>query len=90
MIEMSLARSCLAPSVETIRSDFPGLRRLHGGQQVAYFYGPGGTQVPEAVGDAVIDYLYNHNANTRWEYQQPGNGLDDFASQGGNGRLAGR
>ena len=65
---MSLANSRLIPSVETIRGDFPGLLRKHGGQQVAYFDGPGGTQVPMAVGHAVIDYLYNHNANTRWEY----------------------
>src|SRR3546814_14200459 len=35
---------------------------------VAYFDGPGGTQVPRQVGAAVADYLYHHNANTHWNY----------------------
>jgi cysteine desulfurase family protein (TIGR01976 family) len=35
---------------------------------VAYFDGPGGTQVPDAVGKAMLDYLYHHNANTHWGY----------------------
>jgi cysteine desulfurase family protein (TIGR01976 family) len=54
--------------VETIRQAFPALRRVHEGRPVAYFDGPGGTQVPQAVVDAVADYLLNHNANTHWEY----------------------
>jgi cysteine desulfurase family protein (TIGR01976 family) len=55
-------------SVAEIRSHFPALARTHNHQPVAYFDGPGGTQVPRAVGDAMIDYLYHHNANTHWEY----------------------
>jgi cysteine desulfurase family protein (TIGR01976 family) len=35
---------------------------------VAYFDGPGGTQVPTAVVEAISDYLYHHNANTHWRY----------------------
>jgi len=35
---------------------------------VAYFDGPGGTQVPQAVVDAMSDYLLHHNANTHWAY----------------------
>ena len=35
---------------------------------VAYFDGPGGTQVPRAVVDAMADYLLHHNANTHWAY----------------------
>lgn len=54
--------------VGTIRQAFPALRRVHEGRPVAYFDGPGGTQVPQAVVDAVADYLLNHNANTHWEY----------------------
>jgi cysteine desulfurase family protein (TIGR01976 family) len=54
--------------VERIRADFPALRRIHRGQPVAYFDGPGGTQVPAAVAEAVSDYLLNHNANTHWAY----------------------
>jgi cysteine desulfurase family protein (TIGR01976 family) len=35
---------------------------------VAYFDGPGGTQVPRSVVEAMEDYLYHHNANTHWPY----------------------
>ena len=52
----------------TIRSDFPALSRRHGHDPVAYFDGPGGTQVPRRVVDAVADYLLHHNANTHWSY----------------------
>jgi cysteine desulfurase family protein (TIGR01976 family) len=38
------------------------------GRTVAYFDGPGGTQVPTIVTDAVTDYLLHHNANTCWVY----------------------
>ena len=55
-------------TVEEIRSHFPALRRIHNGHPVAYFDGPGGTQVPTQVADAMNDYLFNHNANTHWEY----------------------
>jgi cysteine desulfurase family protein (TIGR01976 family) len=55
-------------SVDSIRSRFPALQRLHAGLPVAYFDGPGGTQVPHSVVDAVSDYLLNHNANTHWAY----------------------
>jgi cysteine desulfurase family protein (TIGR01976 family) len=51
-----------------IREQFPALRRTHAGLPVAYFDGPGGTQVPLSVGDAMLDYLYYHNANTHWQY----------------------
>ena len=51
-----------------IRSQFPALDRLHNGHPVAYFDGPGGTQVPRRVVDAMADYLYHHNANTHWSY----------------------
>src|SRR5687767_5435306 len=54
--------------VEEIRFHFPALNRIHNRQPVAYFDGPGGTQVPTAVVEAMNDYLYNHNANTHWEY----------------------
>lgn len=48
------------------RDAFPALARLHNGHPVAYFDGPGGTQVPRAVADAVSDYLLHHNATARW------------------------
>jgi cysteine desulfurase family protein (TIGR01976 family) len=55
-------------SVESIRAHFPALERRHEGRPVAYFDGPGGTQVPRVVADAVRDYLLHHNANTHWRY----------------------
>jgi cysteine desulfurase family protein (TIGR01976 family) len=51
-----------------IRAAFPALERHHRGLPVAYFDGPGGTQVPRIVVDAMADYLYYHNANTHWCY----------------------
>lgn len=51
-----------------IRSHFPALDRIHNGNPVAYFDGPGGTQVPRDVVEAMVDYLYHHNANTDWAY----------------------
>jgi cysteine desulfurase family protein (TIGR01976 family) len=55
-------------SVDDIRSHFPALQRFHNGHPVAYFDGPGGTQVPTQIVEAMSDYLFNHNANTHWEY----------------------
>jgi cysteine desulfurase family protein (TIGR01976 family) len=52
----------------TIRSLFPALERMHGDERVAYFDGPGGTQVPRSVVEAMTDYLFHHNANTHWQY----------------------
>jgi cysteine desulfurase family protein (TIGR01976 family) len=57
----------LAP-VEAIRAHFPALARRHAGRPVAYFDGPGGTQTPREVVDAMADYLCHHNANTHWNY----------------------
>lgn len=53
---------------DTIRAQFPALARSHLGRPVAYFDGPGGTQVPGCVVEAMSDYLLNHNANTDWAY----------------------
>jgi cysteine desulfurase family protein (TIGR01976 family) len=55
-------------STEEIRKSFPALERIHRGREVAYFDGPGGTQVPRAVATAMSDYLFHHNANTHWAY----------------------
>jgi cysteine desulfurase family protein (TIGR01976 family) len=55
-------------SVDAIRAHFPALDRHHGGYPVAYFDGPGGTQVPRQVAEAMADYLHHHNANTHWYY----------------------
>ena len=55
-------------STNDIRADFPALERVHRGHRVAYFDGPGGTQVPRVVAEAMVDYLYHQNANTHWSF----------------------
>jgi len=55
-------------SVNDIRQHFPALERVHNNYPVAYFDGPGGTQVPRYVVEQMSDYLYHHNANTHWAY----------------------
>ena len=55
-------------STADIRACFPALERTLNENAVAYFDGPGGTQVPRQVVDAMADYLYHHNANTHWAY----------------------
>ncbi|MGE5326134.1 MAG: cysteine desulfurase-like protein [Deltaproteobacteria bacterium] len=55
-------------SVDRIRAQFPALERREGGFTVAYFDGPGGTQVPRPVVEAISDYLFHHNSNTHWGY----------------------
>jgi cysteine desulfurase family protein (TIGR01976 family) len=65
---MTTTAPAAVASVEIIRSRFPALARRHRGLPIAYFDGPGGTQVPQAVVDAMADYLLHHNANTHWVY----------------------
>ncbi|MFO0095662.1 MAG: cysteine desulfurase-like protein [Gemmatimonadaceae bacterium] len=55
-------------SLDAIRAQFPALARREGDQTVAYFDGPGGTQVPRSVAEAMVYYLLHHNANTHWAY----------------------
>ncbi len=55
-------------TLDAIRAQFPALSRREGPHPVAYFDGPGGTQVPRCVVDAMSDYLLHHNANTHWAY----------------------
>ena len=55
-------------STDEIRGHFPALERRCSGYPVAYFDGPGGTQVPTAVPEAMVEYLYHHNANRHWGF----------------------
>ena len=48
---------------DAIRGQFPALERRVGGRPVAYFDGPGGSQVPESVIGAMSAYLQRSNAN---------------------------
>jgi len=45
------------------RQEFPSLKREHNGVPLAFFDGPGGTQVPESVIAAISDYYRKCNAN---------------------------
>jgi cysteine desulfurase family protein (TIGR01976 family) len=49
--------------VDAIRERFPALSVLHAGREMAFFDGPGGTQVPQSVIDAVTSYYRESNAN---------------------------
>ncbi len=46
------------------RKEFPSLSRVHNGYPLAFFDGPGGTQVPRSVIDAVVSYYCTCNSNT--------------------------
>jgi cysteine desulfurase family protein (TIGR01976 family) len=50
--------------INWVRTQFPALAETVGGYPVAFFDGPGGTQVPQGVIDAQRDYLVHMNSNT--------------------------
>ena len=54
----------LAPHLGWIRAQFPALAQEVYARPVVFLDGPGGTQVPQRVIDAVGDYLARSNANT--------------------------
>jgi len=49
--------------VDGLRARFPALSLTHHGRPMAFFDGPGGTQVPESVIEAVSTYYRTSNAN---------------------------
>jgi cysteine desulfurase family protein (TIGR01976 family) len=51
-----------------VRSQFPSLTQKVNGQPAVFLDGPGGTQVPQRVIDAISDYLSRNNANTGGAY----------------------
>jgi cysteine desulfurase family protein (TIGR01976 family) len=51
-----------------VRSQFPSLAQSVNGQPAVFLDGPGGTQVPQRVIDAISDYLKLDNANTAGAY----------------------
>lgn len=54
--------------VDYVRCQFPSLCRSVNGNPAAFFDGPGGTQVPVRVVNAMNDYLYYRNANAGGEF----------------------
>jgi len=51
-----------------VRSQFPSLAQTVNGHPAAFLDGPGGTQVPQRVIDAIAGYLRRDNANTGGAY----------------------
>src|SRR5579863_3005961 len=57
-----------ASTCERCRADFPSLQRLFGREQVAFLDGPGGTQVPTPVIDAIVESYRRRNVNTHGNF----------------------
>jgi cysteine desulfurase family protein (TIGR01976 family) len=57
-----------ALNIQYVRSQFPSLAQTVNGHPAAFLDGPGGTQVPQRVIDAISDYLRRDNANTGGAY----------------------
>ena len=62
------ATETTALDLTRVRSQFPSLSQTVAGQPAVFLDGPGGTQVPQRVIDAISDYLKNSNANTCGAY----------------------
>jgi cysteine desulfurase family protein (TIGR01976 family) len=64
----------IAPTENTVldlvrvRAQFPSLSQMVAGQPAVFLDGPGGTQVPQRVIDAIGGYLKTSNANTHGAY----------------------
>src|ERR1019366_1527076 len=70
-----LAMSILEPTTSStpldlswVRSQFPALTQMVNGRPMVILDGPGGTQVPQRVIDAIADYLSRNNANSGGAY----------------------
>ena len=51
-----------------VRAQFPALAQTVNGHPAVFLDGPGGTQVPQRVIDAISGYLHRNNANTGGAY----------------------
>jgi cysteine desulfurase family protein (TIGR01976 family) len=67
---MPTTEPSVAPALDLsyIRSQFPSLHQTVNGHPAVFMDGPGGTQVPQRVIDAMTDYLRHNNANTGGAY----------------------
>src|SRR5271157_5353913 len=57
-----------ALDIAWVRAQFPALAQTVNGHPAVFLDGPGGTQVPQRVIDAIADYLRRNNANTGGAY----------------------
>ena len=67
---MPISEHAVAPALDLtwVRSQFPSLAQSVNGHPAAFLDGPGGTQVPQRVMDAIANYLRCDNANTGGAY----------------------
>ncbi|HEY6337016.1 MAG TPA: cysteine desulfurase-like protein [Candidatus Sulfotelmatobacter sp.] len=67
---MPTTEHVLAPALDLtyIRAQFPALSQTVNGHPATFLDGPGGTQVPQRVIDAISNYLRRDNANTGGAY----------------------
>jgi cysteine desulfurase family protein (TIGR01976 family) len=67
---MLTTEPALAPVLDLsyVRAQFPSLTQTVNGHPAAFLDGPGGTQVPQRVIDAISNYLGRDNANTDGAY----------------------
>lgn len=62
--------------IEAVREQFPALKRTYHGKSVAYFDGPGGSQVVKSAIDAIAGYMERGGANlhgtfpSSWETEE--------------------
>jgi cysteine desulfurase family protein (TIGR01976 family) len=70
MKELMSPAEILAPTLDlaSIRAQFPALAQTVNGRPAVFFDGPGGTQVPQRVIDAMSNYLRRDNANSGGNY----------------------
>jgi cysteine desulfurase family protein (TIGR01976 family) len=68
LLESQLSANPKPLDLDWVRSQFPSLSRDVNGHPAAFLDGPGGTQVPQRVIEAISDYLSAHNANTCGAY----------------------
>src|ERR1700732_4466847 len=67
---MPTTEHAVAPALDlhTVRAQFPSLAQTVNGYPAAFLDGPGGTQVPQPVIDAITEYLRRDTAHTRGAY----------------------
>ncbi len=65
---LTTASAPAALDITWVRAQFPSLAQTANGHPAAFLDGPGGTQVPQRVIDAISNYLRRDNANTGGAY----------------------
>ena len=67
---MALTQTAIPSTLDLtwVRSQFPSFAQTINGHPAVFFDGPGGTQVPQRVIDAISDYLRRDNSNSGGNY----------------------